>query len=525
MNIHVFIMSVVIRYGVDSVNAGYTPTTIQCDDPIFIIYQFFISPNPLRHKEIQHCLQKNVENPHIQHVLLLNERIYTDEELGCVSDKIIQINVTNRLKYSDVIQYCQTNLDQYRGYWVIINSDIFFDTTINHLRYTDMHIQRKMWALLRWELPQNYAPNTNEILPTVLENPSGDTQDCWIFHSNHTIYPTSIQFLDFQFGVPGCDNKMIHVAHVLGFDIVNDPNLVRSYHYHTSNHRNYDASHRVPGPYGVVYPIGYDAHSYKYFPKQENIGYYDQTAFTQYLETQLLQKKPVLVLQPNPYILELCLNLAKYRNAKKILDGIIAPKPNEPVITPDKLRELANQLFSQNMKIREECNVLLKNTNDMLEYGDKYLQYIQRATCILKSNLWSSAYYEGGYIYNIMFKNKMPEHVYWNGVLNLKYYMYRHSYPWSHIYRNHNILVLCDNVDDTRSEIENPWIDEQYLYPTAKYTYYNPPPVSYTIEQTKTWLEPLITNIDVAWIKTKSNSHILCALIYELGKSALEIYT
>ena len=57
-------------------------------DNINIFMQFFIHPNQNRHKEIRTCLIKNVLNKSISKIYLLNERIYTKEELGIDSNKI-----------------------------------------------------------------------------------------------------------------------------------------------------------------------------------------------------------------------------------------------------------------------------------------------------------------------------------------------------------------------------------------------------------------------------------------------------
>ena len=54
-------------------------------EKIYIIYQFFVHPNAERNKEMQQCLRFNVENPHIDKIYLLNEKMYTNKELGVES--------------------------------------------------------------------------------------------------------------------------------------------------------------------------------------------------------------------------------------------------------------------------------------------------------------------------------------------------------------------------------------------------------------------------------------------------------
>ena len=77
------------------------------------------------------CLARNVSNPWIDKIYLFNENIYSDEELGVKSDKIIQKKINNRLSYKDIFD----NVDNYNieGYIVFCNADIFFDNTLQNI--------------------------------------------------------------------------------------------------------------------------------------------------------------------------------------------------------------------------------------------------------------------------------------------------------------------------------------------------------------------------------------------------------
>ena len=46
------------------------------NESIYLIYQYFVHRDASRNKELQECLRKNVENPHITKIYLLNEKIY-----------------------------------------------------------------------------------------------------------------------------------------------------------------------------------------------------------------------------------------------------------------------------------------------------------------------------------------------------------------------------------------------------------------------------------------------------------------
>ena len=95
-----------------------------CNDNVYLFTQFFLHGDNERRNEILYCLQNNVRNKSIHRIILLNERIYSDEELGVVSEKIIQVNIGKRLLFSDIFEYVfETKI---QGYIIIANVDIFF---------------------------------------------------------------------------------------------------------------------------------------------------------------------------------------------------------------------------------------------------------------------------------------------------------------------------------------------------------------------------------------------------------------
>lgn len=71
--------------------SGKTPTRKHKDqEKIYLIYQYFIPKDEARKKELQTCLKFNADNPHIDTIYLLNEKIYSKGELGIENDKIKQ---------------------------------------------------------------------------------------------------------------------------------------------------------------------------------------------------------------------------------------------------------------------------------------------------------------------------------------------------------------------------------------------------------------------------------------------------
>lgn len=223
---------------------------------IYLIYQFFLPTTEKRVKEIQETLSRNVANKHISKIYLLNERIYTDEELGLSipTDKIVQEVINRRMIFRDVFTFVEKY--DLTGYIMTANADIFFDDSISKLHYTDLDVSRKIISLLRWE----YRGEKN-LSSCKLYGPTDSSQDTWIFHSNFTPkLPRNMRSLfDHFYGHPGCDNKLLYAFWIYEFQINNDPIMFKTYHCHC---RNANISHnhvgprvsRLPPPYVYVIP-------------------------------------------------------------------------------------------------------------------------------------------------------------------------------------------------------------------------------------------------------------------------------
>ena len=64
---------------------------------------------------------------------------------------------------------------------------------------------KQMFALLRYKY-NGISTNT-----TPLFGPRFDSQDVWIYHSNHCIKENQEKAFSFEFGKPGCDNEIIYL--------------------------------------------------------------------------------------------------------------------------------------------------------------------------------------------------------------------------------------------------------------------------------------------------------------------------
>ena len=85
--------------------------------------------------------------------------------------------------------------------------------------------------------------------------PRNDSQDTWIFHSKFLPSDNQIIRTNFLLGKAGCDNAIAYLFNDFGFIVFNEPYVIRTYHYHLSQIRNYTAIDKINPPYLLIKPI------------------------------------------------------------------------------------------------------------------------------------------------------------------------------------------------------------------------------------------------------------------------------
>ena len=239
------------------------------DDSIYLIQQFFIHKDPIRQKEILYCLQENINLGLFEKIILLNEKIYTKDELGLNEiqmKKIQQINIKNWLSYRKVFEEVY-NL-KLNGYIVFSNSDIFFDKSIINVRKSNLSIKKIVYTLLRFEYinPKKRLAFCKLFIHPKTNKPRPDSQDTWIYQTsqfnniinnsmNNSINNNFLSDIDFPLGKPGCDNKITYEFNKYGYICINVPWNVKTYHYHSTNIRDYSIKDVIPKPYLYIEPI------------------------------------------------------------------------------------------------------------------------------------------------------------------------------------------------------------------------------------------------------------------------------
>ena len=450
MNIQQYMNSQLIRDGTRIHSSHITlNTSNEKTEPINLIYQYFIPKTEERVNEIKETLKRNVLNEDISKIYLLNERIYTVEELGIHDDKIVQVVIDKWITFKDVFLFVEN--EKLKGYIIMANSDIFFDKTISNLHYTDLDSCQKMISLLRWE----YRGEEN-LDECKIFGPRWDSQDTWIFHSNFNILKKYRDMFDFSFGQPGCDNKIIYFLLLLGVELNNDPTMFKTYHYHMETGRHY-SKQVIPSPYGYLIPESINFEDMKMFHPEYPlmVQYTDNFSKWNFVEdTNLLKKlcnvhisikKPLLILDT------LNVNLSNNKS-KKYFEAC----SGHFICEPYSIKMPHYQHFYQNMNVLKKTQLLwykLQNTlhnsynsknNWMNVYKESRVLFITQDTTNQEI-----LYKKKDEHYSSVFVNKEQQFITWKYTENNE----------NSNNENGNINDLTNHVEKLRGSVDVVYID------------------------------------------------------------------
>jgi hypothetical protein len=201
---------------------------------VWVFTQFFKHKDAKRFNEIKECLIKNCACPHIDKIVLINEKDYSDEFKKINGAKKIEQFISGRrLTYANFLQYVRDVVPK-NVFTVLCNADIYFGDSLLDLHKINM--EDKMLGLLRWDVGPDGLEGNAQIF-----GPRADSQDTWIFLSDSIKTRTwDYNKFNFQLGQAGCDNAF--AGHILRnkFLLSNPAVSFKTFHLHNTNIRNYD---------------------------------------------------------------------------------------------------------------------------------------------------------------------------------------------------------------------------------------------------------------------------------------------
>jgi len=517
---------------------------------INVFYQFFIPENTTRRIEICNCLRRNIENPHIDNIYLMNERIYTAQELGCESEKIHQHNIGRRMRFSDFFQYAQNQ--SIEGYNILINADIFFDPDIDKLRYSDIDVSKKVFAQLRYEyrgetnlqlcnlfgskefyIKQHKMNNPGVPLPLDIEQYRfrcrADSMDTWIIHSSNKLSKKEIRLFRFELGTPACDNKFIYLFRLLGYDIYNDPHFLRTYHHHSSTERAYTSKDRLPSPWMLLLPAG--------FP---------------YTDSRLSLGINIPVLGATPKIF----TIYHFTECNRTLGRYIGEKctTNTPFIIPRiagcenecamagaliQKGVMSSSVFSSSgvlvrlqQTMKNNAGIKITTYPSMIKYAKKYHAAFDACEHYLSWEPWGDVYkwIENSHKY---IESEYPNKTcIWALAMDIYHYVYNN--PWTRSLRGSRLLIISPFAESMERKV--PHLKEIYgvdLFPDCTFLFVKPPQTqggqhsqewSIELDNFCDTLREIKDDFDVALCSCGGYGNPVCSFIYsKLNKSAIYV--
>lgn len=224
---------------------------------IHLILQYYLPGQEARQRELDACLQENLDNPFIARVHLLTEEPVDLSHLRH-TDKIVQTVIGERLTYERALHYANAHAGV-GDVWVLANADIHFDESLRYLADTDM--KKKMFALTRHDIQKD-----GSMLPLPPAYAHG-SQDAWIFSAP---VPVEKMMTRFYLGIPGCDSKIAYEFMNAGYRVINPSKKIIVHHLDLTREidpverakvyrgltteENMRAGKAAPPPYHYVYP-------------------------------------------------------------------------------------------------------------------------------------------------------------------------------------------------------------------------------------------------------------------------------
>ena len=460
------------------------PTT----DLIHLVTQFYLPQNAQRLVEVKEALKRNVANPFLESITLLNERWYTSEELGVASSKITQLLVPHRVKFAELFA------QRKQGYTVVVNADIFLDETIANVRSSDIHSTKKVFALLRYEF------TSDDLTKCPLFGPRADSADTWIIHSNHSL---PLNIFNFEMGRPGCDNKLNYLFRLLDYDVYNDPLFIRTYHCHKETERHYTVP-AVQPPYMLSVPPGVSC-EYQGCKVEELTELFSKYSMTegnerlyQYITQKLESNTPFVV----PRVAGIENNTAVHCFTSK---------------TP--LGKVVYDVLKNN------AGLGLENETDMKTFAEWYMRSFAQSDMYASWEPW------GHYIKHIERSQRILQRQFKRdeistGVFDIFHFI-SGGRPWTQALRGKKLLIISPFGDAFQRQKQAYPID---LFPECTFVYLKPPMTQGT-ENNRGFnveFEEFCNNVqqcefDVALCSCGGYGNPICAYIYTLGKSAIYV--
>lgn len=479
-----------------NISVSDMPELSECyEGETILIQQFYIDEDPVRNKEIQQTLRFNCINRSIDKIILLNEKIYTEEELGTKNDKIQQVNIEKRLTYADAFKYAHNN--HRNSYIILSNIDIFYDKSIEKIKLLQLHEKMRVLTLLRYEFLNNAKLSHCKI-----EHPRPDLQDTWVWHTNAIDINDSLtELTNIEIGVHKSNNHFMHILQLLGIQCLNIPETVKSYHNHNVMKKNCREDNVSQRHYNAMFPYIEKINTKNLQEKKNNISmdiFTSNNNLFSYIQNNMENKQTFCITMTDGVLNNLSLYANSVTQSKR---------------ANNKLYEIICE------KVKNSYDYTFKNDNDALEIGINNLKTYETTDKVFSWQLnhdFVKKYKESYLFLNHNYKKKYGFLGDLTNIMTITCF----ETPWLKSISEKNVLILENSKNDFSNEIKN----AKYL---KNITIDKLPDNSnMSMENIQTYVKDIVLkyeNIDIVLLDASVYSNIICVLLKQNNISSINM--
>ena len=493
----------------------YPALSSEEDGPIIIIQQFYIAPNAVRHAENIACLKRNIANPEVNKIVLLNEREYTPKELGIAElselSKLEQVVIGKRLTYLDAFAHAR-QLEN--AFVVLANADIFTDESIRNIKRMGLAAEKRVLCQLRHEYAKGRRLEDCVPFGSATGFPRQcNSQDAWIWHSSHSIPACLEGAFAMQLGKPGCDNAVAHRFSMAGFERCNCPSLARTYHYHTSELRSYqkDPAAKCSPPYQLLIP--------SYSPNDGGSSRRTKSLDRLWGNKNLASTIQSCLKSGTPFY------IPRVAGIENDVAALGAELQQSGRLDPSRRAALNRGVEV----IRKHAGVHLEDTASIIDYSRAYLEAIKHAPTFFTWAPWSNVTRFYGMSFTFVETN-FRQPTYDAGCLDVFDALWAH--PWTWALRGQRVLIVSPFIDTIKQQSRKKGVYPIDLFPECEFVFLRPPqtqgespgrPFSVELAHLASRVEAIKDDFDVALCSCGGYGNPLCHAIHKLGKSAIYV--
>lgn len=206
---------------------------MQQKNKVNLFINYFSHNNFERKQEIDTCIRKNIVNPFIDTVYILNES-------NVIFDYPKVVNITSRRLLYRTIFEASNKLSKKTDINILCNLDIVLPVDLSVLFEVDF--TNKIAAITRWDIVHGGNLNLFDV---------PYAQDTWIWKGHIDLGNFDLRY---NLGVPGCDNALVAEFHLNGYNVVNPAKCFITQHYHLSQLRDYTNDDKLTRKFWCITP-------------------------------------------------------------------------------------------------------------------------------------------------------------------------------------------------------------------------------------------------------------------------------